>query len=123
MRVVELVIAAGLFAMGARSIVYWIRHPFESSDPRDHLLFATFVVCRVGMWMSSAGYLYLSATLKDPKSGAYLQGRAFTDVFNARYWWYPIIFPACLVGQFLASWFLGHRQERGDPTDTRDVDV
>ncbi len=110
MRIVELA-AAGLFAAGgARSLVHWIRRPFDSTDPLDHALFAAFVLGRVGMWWSLAGFFLLSATLKDPNgSGAYLQGRAFTDYFRDRFWWYPMVFLGALVLQFLASYFLGHR--------------
>jgi hypothetical protein len=116
MRIAELVIAAGFVAMGVRSLVHWIRRPFDSTDPRDHLLFAAFVVGRVGMWLSLAGGLILSATLKDPKgSGAYLQGRAFADYFRDRYWWYPLTFLVFLVMQFGAGLFLGYRRSAQDP--------
>ena len=109
--------AAGLLAMGVRSLVHWIRRPFDSNDARDHLLFAAFVVGRVGMWLSLSGFLLLSATLKDPNgSGAYLQGRAFTDYFRDRFWWYPLTFVVFLVMQFVAGWFLGHRHEAQDPS-------
>jgi hypothetical protein len=109
-RVAELVVAALLVAGGIRSLVHWIRRPFDSADPVDHALFAAFVVGRVGMWWSLAGFFLLSLTLRDPNgSGAYLQGRAFTDYFRDRYWWYPMVFLSALVLQFLASFFLGHR--------------
>lgn len=110
MRVAELVVAGVLAALGLRSLVHWIRRPFDSADAADQALFAAFVVGRVGMWWSLAGFFVLSATLKDPNgSGAYLQGRAFTDYFRDRFWWYPMVFIACLVLQFLAAYFLGHR--------------
>lgn len=110
MRVAELAVAAGLFALGVRSLVHWVRRPFESTDPVDHALFAAFVVGRVGAWMSLAGLFALSAALKDPNgSGAYLQGRAFTDYFRDRFWWYPLVFLGFIVLQFLAGFFLGHR--------------
>ena len=115
MRIAELAVAGGFLAMGIRSFVYWIRRPFESVDPRDHLLFASFVVGRVGTWLSLGAILWLSATLKDPNgSGAYLQGRAFTDYFYDRYWWCPIIVAVFAAMQVLAGWFLGHRGEGGD---------
>ncbi len=110
-------LAGALIAMAIRSLVHWIRRPFDSSDPRDHLLFAAFVVGRVGMWLSLAGSLYLSATLKDPNgSGAYLQGRAFADYFRDRFWWYPLTFLIFLVMQFVAGLFLGHRGGAQDPS-------
>ena len=110
MRVAELVVAAAFLALGVRSFVHWVRRPFDSTDPVDHALFAAFVVGRVGAWLSLAGFFLLSATLKDPNgSGAYLQGRAFTDVFRDRYWWYPLVFLGFITLQFLAGYFLGHR--------------
>jgi hypothetical protein len=117
MRIAEFVAAGVFLAMGVRSLVHWVRRPFESADPRDHLLFAAFVVGRAGMWLSLAGSLVLSATLKDPNgSGAYLRGRAFADYFRDRYWWYPLTFTVFLVMQFLAGWFLGHRRAAHDPS-------
>ena len=116
MRIVEWVLAAVFLAMGVRSFVHWVRRPFESTDPRDHLLFAAFVVGRVGMWCSLAGSLVLSATLKDPNgTGAYLQGRAYADYFRDRYWWYPLTFVVFLALQFVAGTYLGRRREREDP--------
>ncbi len=115
MRTFELVAAAVLGLMGLRSLVHWIRRPFDSTDPRDHVLFALFVLGRVGAWWSMAGLFLLSATLRDPNgSGAYIQGRAFTDLFRDRFWWYPLVVIGFLVLQFVAGYVLGHRR----PADT-----
>jgi hypothetical protein len=105
---------AGLFVLlGIRSLAHWIRRPFDSVDPVDHALFALFVVGRVGCWFTLAGFFWLSATLRDPSgSGALLQGRAFVDVFRAKYWWYPLPFLTFLVLQFLAGFFLGRRSPK-----------
>lgn len=112
MRIAELVLAGVLAFLGVRSLVHWLRHPFEGTDPLDHGLFAAFVVGRVGAWLSAAGFFYLSSTLKDPNdSGAYLEGRAFTDFFRDRFWWYPLVFLGFMVLQFLAGFFLGHRTD------------
>lgn len=115
MRIFELVVAGLLALLGARSLLYWVRRPFESTDPRDHVLFAAFVMGRVGAWWSMAGFFVLSATLRDPGgTGAFVQGRAFTDLFRDRYWWYPLVFIGCLVLQFVAGFFLGRRSPRDD---------
>jgi hypothetical protein len=109
-RAVELALAGVLALLGLRSLVHWVRRPFEGSDPVDHALFAAFVVGRVGAWWSMAGFFYLSATLKDPNgSGAFLQGRAFTDYFRDRFWWYPLVFVGFMAVQFVAGYFLGRR--------------
>ena len=40
MKVVEVGLVVLFAALGARSLVHWARRPFDSSDPRDHVLFA-----------------------------------------------------------------------------------
>ena len=115
MRIFELVLAGAFALLGLRSLVHWIRRPFESTDPRDHLWFAAFVIGRVGAWWAMAGFFLLSATLRDPNgTGEYLQGRAFADIFRDRFGWYPFIVIGCMVLQFLAAFVLGHRASRGD---------
>jgi hypothetical protein len=118
---VEWVVAGALGLAGLRSLAYWARRPFDSTDVRDHLLFAAFVLGRVGSWWSLAGFFMLSATTRNPDpagGGATLAGRAYLDEFRARYWWYPLVVLGFLVLQFLAGYFLGRRRERPGPTGT-----
>jgi hypothetical protein len=118
-RTFEIVVAVALGLLGVRSLVHWIRRPFDSTDPRDHLLYAGFVMGRVGFWWSLAGLFAISATLRDPNgTGAYLRGQAFTDLFHDRYWWYPLVVIGCLVLQLVTGFFLGRRR----PMDERRPD-
>jgi hypothetical protein len=117
MRVAELVLAAVLGLMGLRSLIYWARRPFDGRDPVDHALFAAFVLGRVGTWWAFAGLFVISATLKDPNgTGAYLQGRAFTDTFRDEFSWYFMVLIAFPVVQFLSGFFLGRRGAGTDPS-------
>jgi hypothetical protein len=115
MRIFELVLAGVLALLGARSLVHWARRPFDSTDPPDHILYAAFVMGRVGAWWSTAGFFLLSATLRDPNgTGALIQGKAYTDLFRDRYGWYPLVIIGCLVLQFVAGFFLGRRRPAED---------
>ena len=115
MRIFELVMAAVLGLLGVRSLVHWSRRPFDSTDPRDHLLYAAYVMGRVGFWWSIGGLFAISATLRDPNgTGELIQGRAFTDLFHDRFWWYPLIIVGCLVLQFVTGFFLGRRRPAQD---------
>jgi hypothetical protein len=121
MNTLEWVVAGILGVLGLRSLVHWARRPFESADVRDHLLFAAFVVGRVGAWWSLAGFFALSANTRNPDprgGGATLSGRAYIDEFRARYWWYPLVVVAFLLLQFVAGYFLGRREERSGPPGT-----
>ncbi len=91
-------------ALGVRSLVHWIRRPFDSTDPRDHVLYACFVTGRVGLWFSVAG-LFLLYALTDT------QGRAFVDDVR-EYDWFLLVFIALSAMQFVAGYFLGHRSGR-----------
>jgi hypothetical protein len=114
-RTFELVTAGALALLGIRSLVHWARRPFDSADPRDHLLYAAYVMGRVGAWWSMAGLFVLSAGLRDPnETGAFVRGRAFTDLFRDRYWWYPLVVLGCLVLQFVTGFFLGRRRPSHD---------
>lgn len=118
MRSVEIVAAVVFSAMGVRSLVHWARRPFVGGDATDGALFALFVLGRVGTWWSMAGLFVISLTLRDPDprgGGAFLEGRAFTDVFQARFWWYPAVVLVFVVMQFLAGFFLGRRQPAPRP--------
>lgn len=117
MRPVEAVIATLLALLGLRSLVHWIRQPFESTDLRDHLLFALFVTARAGVWFALAGIfaVYAVVATLDPVTGTRIpaQGRAFTDAVS-RYEWMFMIPIAFGVSQFVAGWFLGHREVPSD---------
>ncbi|MEO8476300.1 MAG: hypothetical protein ABI572_04505 [Actinomycetota bacterium] len=104
--------SAVLGLAGLRSLVHWMRRPFDGTEVADHLLFAAFVLGRVGSWWSLAGLFALSANTRNPDplgGGATLAGRAFVEEFRARSWWYPLVVLGCLVLQFLAGFFLGRR--------------
>src|SRR5206468_2086247 len=51
----ETAVAVVFGAFGARSAAHWFRRPFAGTDATDHLLFALFVLGRVGLWWSLAG--------------------------------------------------------------------
>ncbi len=110
-RVAELALSVVLAGFGLRSLIHWIRRPFDGADPIDHALFAGFVLGRVGTWWAFAGLFAISATLKDPNgTGAYLEGRAFADTFRDQYSWYLLVLIAFPVLQFLSGYFLGRRR-------------
>jgi hypothetical protein len=115
-RPVEAVVA-GIFAIaGTRSLVYWIRRPFESTDVRDHLLFSLFVTTRAGVWLALGGIFFVYATVAtvDPVTGARIpaEGRAFLDAVRAYNWLFLVPIVLATV-QFVAGWFLGRRNPGG----------
>jgi hypothetical protein len=101
---VAMVVVCGAF--GVRSLMYWIRRPFDSADPRDHALFAFFVTGRVGLWFAIAG-LFLLYALTDT------QGRAFVDDVRT-YDWFLLVFVALSAMQLVAGYFLGRRETDDD---------
>jgi hypothetical protein len=101
MKAIEISLAVVFGALGIRSLVYWIRRPFESRAIGDHLLFAMFVTGRVGLWFALAGIFVLYALTNT-------QGRAFTD--DARqYDWFVMVFVVLSAMQVIAGYFLGRR--------------
>lgn len=123
MRGVELAIAAVLAGFGVRSLVHWARRPFGSRDPRDHVLYALYVMGRVGLWFAFAGMflIFASAATTDPVTGEQLHapGQAFEDAVE-QYRWYVLVPAALAAVQFVAGFFLGRRAERaprGELTD------
>ena len=72
MIVVEIVAAVVFAALGVRSLVYWIRTPYESTRASDLALYALFVTGRVGMWLVLATAFTLYALTET-------RGRAFID--------------------------------------------
>ena len=107
MKVFEIWVAVVLAVAGARSLVHWLRLPFAGEDPIDHLLFALFVLGRVGFWWSLAGLFAIYASL----TGS-LVGVAFADEVRTRFWWYPVIVAAFGAMQFAAGYFLSRRREQ-----------
>ncbi|MGZ4125554.1 MAG: hypothetical protein ACXVQU_08385 [Actinomycetota bacterium] len=102
MKVVEVGLVVLFAALGTRSLVHWARRPFDSSDPRDHALFALFVTGRVGLWFALGGLFLLYAL-----TGT--RGRAFVDDVR-RYDWFLMVFLVLTALQFLGGYFLGRRR-------------
>jgi hypothetical protein len=102
----EIGVAAALGVLGVRSLVHWLREPFAGRDATDHLLFALFVVGRVGIWWALAGLFAIYESVS-----ARLVGRAFADEIRIRFWWYPMVVLAAAVLQFVAGVMLGRRGE------------
>lgn len=94
--------AAVIFAgLGVRSLVHWVRTPYESTRASDLALYALFVTGRAGMWFVLAAAFVLYA-LTDTR------GRAFVD--DAReYQWLYIVFLGLGALQFVATFFLSQR--------------
>jgi len=101
MRVFEVAMVALFAALGVRSLVHWARRPFDSRDPRDHVLFSLFVTGRVGLWFALSGLFLLY-------SFSSAQGRAFVDDVR-EYAWFAMVFLALAGIQLVAGFFLGRR--------------
>lgn len=102
MKAVEVGLVVLFAGLGARSVVHWARRPFDSTDPRDHVLFAMFVTGRAGLWFALGGLFLLYAF-----TGT--RGRAFADDVR-RYDWFVMVFLCLTALQFLAGYFLGRRR-------------
>jgi hypothetical protein len=102
--VVEIVAAVVFAALGVRSLVYWVRTPYESTKASDLALYALFVTGRVGMWLVLATTFTLYALTET-------RGRAFIDDVN-EYRWLYVVFLALGALQFATAYFLGRRAER-----------
>ncbi len=105
MKVVEAILAAVFFLLGIRSLVHWLRRPFDSTDVRDHVLFALFVTGRAGLWFALSGVFSLYAITST-------EGRAFIDDVRA-YDWLLTVFLLLAAMQLLAGFFLGRRSADG----------
>jgi protein-S-isoprenylcysteine O-methyltransferase Ste14 len=112
MRPFEAILAVVCAALAVRSAVHWLRRPLASTDPRDHALFALFLLARVGSWLFLAAWFAILATISDPVSGDLLQGRAAIDEIRSRYAWVAIGFFVAAGVALLASYFLAHRAPR-----------
>ena len=99
---VELALAVVFAALGVRSAIYWIRHPVDTTDLTDELLFAAFVTGRVGTWLLASGMFVLFGTI-------HTVGRAYTEDAS-QFGWLFIVFLALGAVQLLAAWFLGARE-------------
>jgi hypothetical protein len=103
MDVIEIVAAAVFAGLGVRSLVHWVRTPYESRRVSDLALYASFVTGRVGMWFVLATTFALYAFTDT-------RGRAFTD--DAReYQWLYLVFLSLGALQFVTAYFLNRRAE------------
>lgn len=110
MKVIEAIVAAAFAAMGVRSLVYWLRRPFETADLRDHLLFAAYLTGRIGLWFSLAG-LFLVLSVDTGTRFARGSGVEFVQ-YTSRYGWYVMVFAGLSALQLVAGYFLGRRTGR-----------
>jgi hypothetical protein len=114
MRGVELAVAVVLGALALRSGVHWGRRAFESRDVADHLLYALFIVCRVGLWAVLATWFALLAMIREPSTADYAAERDFVDAQRTRQLWLAALFVLLGGVQFAATWFLGRRRGAAD---------
>lgn len=105
MKTFDLTIAALVIAMGFRSLVHWIRRPFESDDATDQVLFALFVTGRAGLWFAVAGLFLLYASFGTT-------GQALVDDMLG-YSWYILVLLGLAALQFVAGFMLGRRTPEG----------
>ena len=106
MKTAELVIALILFALGARSLVHWVRAGIDVVRPSDAVWFALFVLGRVGCWWGVAGIFAISASIS-------FEGRAFLDEWRT-YSWYILVPLGAGALQLMAAWFLARDREPRD---------
>jgi hypothetical protein len=116
MRGVELAVALVLGVLALRSAVHWGRRPFEGRDVADHLLYALFVVCRVGLWAVLATWFALLALVEEPATADYATELRFVEAQRARQVWLGALFVVLGGVQFAAAWFLGRRRGGSEPT-------
>ena len=101
MKFVEVALVATFALLGVRSLVYWLRRPFASTDLIDQLLFSLYLTGRIGMWFALAGFFAIVASIGT-------SGRPFRDEF-ARFGWYIVVFLTLAALQFVAGFILGRR--------------
>jgi hypothetical protein len=117
--------AAICVALGVRSAVHWLRRPLGSTDPRDHALFALFLVARLGSWLLLAvWFAALGSVAADVRGETLL--RSVPDEL-ARYRWVAAAFFISVAVAFAASYFLARRDpgrsegpDDAGPSDDRD---
>jgi hypothetical protein len=102
-------LAVGLFAfLGLRSMLHWLRRPFEADSRRDVVLYALFVVSRAGLWFALAGLFALYASIE-------ARGRAFVDIASSLRWYFFVLaIPA--AGQFVTGFLLSRPGRDRDAT-------
>jgi hypothetical protein len=105
MRYLEITVAAVFFAMGVRSLVYWIRRPFEGGDTTDQVLFSLFVTGRVATWFAFGGLFLIYAWVGT-------RGQAFLDDV-ADFSWYLLVIVVLSAMQFVTTFLLGRRTPNG----------
>jgi len=93
--VAEIVIASLCGLGGARSLVVWLRRPFEPAGARDRALYALYLTARTGWWFT-LGFFFLGyALVEEPQSLR----------------WFVLV-PIVLAGvQLLAGFGLGHSHQ------------
>jgi hypothetical protein len=92
----ELVIAGVCGVIGVRALIVSLRRPFEPEGLRDRLLYALYVTCRAGWWLT-LGFFFLGYGLVDQPQ-------------DLR--WFLLV-PIALAGiQLLASLGLAHGGDR-----------
>jgi hypothetical protein len=106
---VEGILALVFLALAVRSAIYWARHPVDTDDAVDDLLFAAFVTGRVGTWLLASGMFVLFGSIS-------VRGRAYTDEAR-QFAWLVLVFFGLGGMQLLAAWFLGARGARDDDPD------
>jgi hypothetical protein len=114
MNLLELLPAAACVALAIRSAVHWFRRPLDSTDRRDHALFALFLVARVGSWVLLAVWFWGLAQVGEQVRAETLGTRSVPDEIRVRYGWVIVAFFAACGVAFLASFFLARRGGRDD---------
>jgi hypothetical protein len=72
MRVVALVVAVLLAAMGVRSAMKWLRVDLPVRSVGERVLFVVNITSRIGLWFAFAGFFVGWALVDDPDAfGAY----------------------------------------------------
>jgi hypothetical protein len=67
MNVAEAVVGGILAVLGLRSLVVWMRRPFDSRSFRDHVLYALFRTGRIGVWFTLAAMFFVYAFSKNDR--------------------------------------------------------
>ena len=79
MDAIEIAAAVVFAALGVRSLVHWVRTPYESRRASDLVLYALFVTGRVGMWFVLATAFTLYALHRYPRPRVHRRRRASTS--------------------------------------------
>jgi hypothetical protein len=72
-RVIGLIVAAGLAAMGIRSAMKWLRVDVPLHSAGERVLFVVNITSRIGLWFAFAGFFVGWALVENPDEfGAYV---------------------------------------------------